>query len=80
MSEYAVSGIPRHGGKSRALVAFWDGSSPGSRHMIETAAAKGLQVEVVNYDPGKADPARTAKQGHPNGANKTVHPGACKLA
>lgn len=31
-----------------ALVAIWDGKSPGTRHMIETAARKGLQVVVVN--------------------------------
>ncbi len=29
------------------LVAFWDGESPGTRHMIETAQGAGLQVRVV---------------------------------
>lgn len=30
------------------LVAFWDGSSPGTKHMIDTARRKGLVVEVVH--------------------------------
>lgn len=29
------------------LVAFWDGKSSGTRHMIETAKAKGLPVRVI---------------------------------
>lgn len=29
-----------------ALVAIWDGASPGTRHMIKTAEARGLQVLV----------------------------------
>lgn len=29
------------------LLAFWDGSSPGTRNMIETAQRDGLQVRVV---------------------------------
>lgn len=33
------------------LVAFWDGESPGTRHMIETAEAEGLSVRVVRFDP-----------------------------
>lgn len=32
-----------------ALIAFWDGQSRGTRHMIETARAKGLKVAVVSY-------------------------------
>lgn len=31
---------------SSALVAVWDGRSPGTRHMIETARARGLRVHV----------------------------------
>jgi len=34
---------------SDALVAFWDGSSPGTKHMINLAKAKGLRVHVVRY-------------------------------
>jgi hypothetical protein len=30
------------------LVAFWDGASPGTKHMIDTAQRKGLVVEVVH--------------------------------
>lgn len=34
-----------------ALVAFWDGESKGTRHMIETALKYGLEVHVYRYDP-----------------------------
>lgn len=30
-----------------ALVAFWDGTSPGTKHMIEAAKDRGLAVRVV---------------------------------
>ena len=32
-----------------ALVAFWDGESPGTKNMIETAKKQGLQVRVIRY-------------------------------
>ena len=32
-----------------ALVAFWDGKSRGTMHMINLATSAGLQVRVVNY-------------------------------
>lgn len=32
-----------------ALVAFWDGESHGTKHMIETAINHGLQVRVKRY-------------------------------
>lgn len=32
-----------------ALVAFWDGESPGTRNMIETAKKHSLQVRVIRY-------------------------------
>ena len=32
-----------------ALIAFWDGMSKGTRHMIEIAHSKGLQVHIVHY-------------------------------
>lgn len=32
-----------------ALVAFWDGKSPGTKHMIETAKSKGLDIRVKRY-------------------------------
>lgn len=31
-----------------ALIAVWDGKSPGTRHMIEVAKARGLPVFVVS--------------------------------
>jgi len=31
------------------LVAFWDGKSHGTGHMIEIAKAKGLKVRIINY-------------------------------
>lgn len=30
-----------------ALIAIWDGFSAGTRHMIETASARGLKIKVV---------------------------------
>lgn len=33
-----------------ALVAFWDGKSPGTKHMIETAKSKGLDIRVKRYE------------------------------
>ena len=32
-----------------ALVAFWDGKSTGTKHMIETAKSKGLDVRIKRY-------------------------------
>ena len=31
-----------------ALVAFWDGESKGTKHMIDIANAKGLKVRIIN--------------------------------
>lgn len=31
------------------LLAFWDGKSRGTKHMIDTARALGLAVRVINY-------------------------------
>ena len=33
-----------------ALIAFWDGESKGTKHMIDIATAKGLKVRVVKYN------------------------------
>ena len=33
-----------------ALVAFWDGKSRGTKHMIDIARAEGLRVRVYRYD------------------------------
>lgn len=32
-----------------SLVAFWDGKSKGTKHMIDTANKYGLDVTVINY-------------------------------
>lgn len=34
---------------SDAVIAFWDGSSKGTGHMIDIAKEKGLQLRVINY-------------------------------
>ena len=31
------------------LIAFWNGESHGTKHMIDIATEKGIQVKVVNY-------------------------------
>jgi dissimilatory sulfite reductase (desulfoviridin) alpha/beta subunit len=33
-----------------ALIAFWDGESRGTKHMIDIMNNKGLPTKVVNYD------------------------------
>jgi len=33
-----------------SLIAFWDGNSRGTMHMIDYAHEKGLKVKVVQYD------------------------------
>ena len=33
---------------SDALIAFWDGESRGTRHMISFARKRGLEVSVIN--------------------------------
>ena len=32
-----------------ALVAFWDGQSSGTKHMIDLALAKGMWIKVVRF-------------------------------
>lgn len=34
---------------SDCLIAFWDGISRGTKHMIDLATEKGLSVHVINY-------------------------------
>ena len=34
---------------ANALIAFWDGKSPGTRHMIEIAHERHLAVRVIRY-------------------------------
>jgi hypothetical protein len=33
-----------------ALLAFWDGESKGTKHMIDQATKKGLKVKVIRYE------------------------------
>jgi hypothetical protein len=35
---------------SDALIAFWDGQSKGTKHMIDLANRYGLMVKVYNYN------------------------------
>lgn len=37
-----------------ACVVFWDGGSPGSKHMIETAKKAGIPTRVVKFSPEQA--------------------------
>jgi hypothetical protein len=40
---------------ANSLIAFWDGNSRGTKHMIETATNKGLSVRVIKYKKGVGD-------------------------
>lgn len=44
MAKYAVAD-----GNKGLLVAFWDGKSKGTKHMIDLARKHGLAVRVVKY-------------------------------
>lgn len=35
---------------AEGLIAFWDGESKGTKHMIDTAKSKGLEVYVIRYE------------------------------
>ena len=37
------------------LIAFWDGQSRGTKHMIDLAKRYGLEVHVVNYKENNAN-------------------------
>lgn len=36
--------------RSDALIAFWDGKSPGTKNMINLARERGLKVRVKRFD------------------------------
>jgi hypothetical protein len=36
--------------EANALIAFWDGESHGTKHMIEIATKKGLNIRTIRYD------------------------------
>lgn len=38
-----------------ALIAFWDGKSKGTKHMINLAKSKDLKVRIINYNRQKGD-------------------------
>ena len=44
MAKFAVKD-----GNDGMLIAFWDGESRGTKHMIDLAKKHGLEVHVVNY-------------------------------
>lgn len=37
------------GDYSDVLIAFWDGESRGTKHMIDLATSKGLEVFIIKY-------------------------------
>lgn len=45
MAKYAVED-----GNYGVLIAFWDGKSKGTKHMIDLAKANGLEVHIVRFD------------------------------
>jgi hypothetical protein len=47
MAEYAVDKEKKEA--YGALIAFWDGQSKGTKHMIDTAKKMGMDIHVVNY-------------------------------
>lgn len=34
-----------------ALIAFWDGNSRGTKHMIDLAEKEGLKIKIVMFSP-----------------------------
>lgn len=51
-AHYRSAGFRRNeqmGNIANGLIAFWDGESHGTKHMIEYAKSKGLDVNVVRY-------------------------------
>lgn len=35
---------------AEGLIAFWDGKSRGTKHMIDTATKLGLKVKIIKYE------------------------------
>lgn len=44
MAEYAIAD-----GSYGVLIVFWDGKSKGTKHMIDLAQRKGLEVHIVRF-------------------------------
>lgn len=38
---------------SNALIAFWDGKSKGTKHMIDSAKKYKLDIRIIDYDYGE---------------------------
>lgn len=52
-----------------ALIAFWDGHSRGTKHMIDTANHKGLEVRTIIYNNMSKE--EKSMQGHVSTLNQT---------
>lgn len=52
-------------GMADALIAIWDGESRGTKHMIETALAKGLTVYVHDVRPAPDHPREERREDGP---------------
>lgn len=48
MAKYAMAD-----GNYGVLIAFWDGKSKGTKHMIDLAEKNGLEVHIVRFDDEK---------------------------
>ena len=42
------------------VIAFWDGQSRGTQHMIESAKRRGIPVEIIGSSGGELHLARDA--------------------
>ena len=62
------------------LIAFWDGKSKGTAHMIKTAQRNGLPYYVFNYNGEEIErgwiPSCASCSWPPNGTAATSHPPA----
>ncbi len=47
-------------GEAEAVIAVWDGKSPGTKHAIDTARSSGKPVFVYRYGNGEAGLAASA--------------------
>lgn len=59
-----------------ALVAFWDGQSPGTRHMIQTAQSLGLKTRVKTYGTKREEKTKN-RRGTPGPIDHGMEVGYC---
>jgi len=52
-------------GRAHALIAFWDGKSRGTNHMINLAKEKGLKVTIIKYKIEKGDCVKLEEKPQP---------------